>query len=139
MPPEIRTASLRSLQTLKPSAPFSFHVFVPITCPKLLTRGPPEFPGLIGAVLMIWFSKTFMTFPIETDFSIPNGDPSAMVHQPGAGSSLISKAGRTSFVETIAKSFALSVLNNIASYWVVPLEVVTARSFPTQSLICDNL
>jgi hypothetical protein len=33
----------------KPLLPDNIAVFIPMTCPCIFNRGPPELPGLIGA------------------------------------------------------------------------------------------
>src|SRR5438477_960676 len=66
-------------------------LLTPITCPAMLTRGPPELPGLIAA--SVWMKSNpgaatvsgaplRLTMPNETDCSRPNGWPSASTNSP---------------------------------------------------------
>ncbi len=69
-------------------------VLIPMTCPRVLMRGPPELPGLIDA--SVWIMSTdvptvpsvrarplYETTPTVTLFPPrPNGLPIAMTHSP---------------------------------------------------------
>jgi len=66
-------------------------VFIPITCPCVLSRGPPELPGFIGASVWIVFGMenpipeaagsnrpTPLTIPVVIVSLSPNGLPIAI-------------------------------------------------------------
>lgn len=47
----------------------------------------------LGNRKSILSSLTIIKFPVDTDFSTPNGEPSAIDHQPGGGRGLIFNVG----------------------------------------------
>ena len=66
-------------------------VLIPITSPWALSRGPPEFPGLMDASVWMKFSlgtiptsdrPIALTTPTVTVCSSPKGLPIAMAHSP---------------------------------------------------------
>ncbi len=92
-------------------------LLMPMTSPAMLTRGPPEFPGLIAA--SVWMRSKpgvatvkgvprRLTIPNETECSSPNGCPRASTNSP-TRTRLESPSGST------GRLFAPSILSTAMS------------------------
>ena len=64
-----------------------FDVARPRTRPVESKTGPPELPGLIGAVKVKVLAKLLMEeiIPVVKTFDFPNGEPKTPTHQPCRG------------------------------------------------------
>ena len=90
------TLAAMSIGTAKPMPslprpPVTIAEFTPMTSPLMLTSGPPELPGLIGA--SVWrndsysliptlFRSVAEMMPVVTLWLSSNGEPTAMTSSP---------------------------------------------------------
>ena len=98
-------------------------VLMPMTSPRAVTSGPPELPGLSGAVCWMMFSisrpswlrserPSELTTPDDTVESNPSGLPMAITSWPGdswAESPILAWASPEALTRTSARSVAGSV------------------------------
>ena len=110
----------------------------PRTLPVESNTGPPEFPGLIAAVIVKVFAKLLMEeiMPVVKTLDLPSGEPKTPTHQPCRGGEPIHwSAGIEVTVATPATSFD-EFQETIFPGTLVPLDKTTDTFFvPMQSSI----